>query len=150
MQITECSNIIKSLYELYGKKSPTNLILKNYFEFLKKYSLEELNSALKIHIKKSKFLPTIQEIVELIEDERIKKRKQIIYFMQEKGYFGDETEFKKANNYIEKNVIPNWFKRDYTKYYEAMKNNLEIVIEEPKKQNEKNYTEIKELLSKYE
>lgn len=92
-----------------------------YYEFLQDYSYETFKTAIKNIIKKSKFLPKISEIIEECESSKETSWFEIIDFMQKQGYFAVASEYDKATMWLERNVIPAWFKEDMKTYYSMMK-----------------------------
>ncbi len=126
MQYTECSSNITKMYNLYGKKAPALDALKNYFDFLEEYNANELQNAIKNFIKKSKFLPTVAELVEEIEKQRKEKRTLILDYMLEEKYFFCIEEYEKAVSFIENGVVPDWFKEAYKEYYLEFKKNERV------------------------
>lgn len=125
MQYQECSSNITKMYRLYGKQAPANDILKNYFDFLEDYKENELKLVIKSFIKKSKFVPTVAELVNEIEQNRLQRKFKVLDYMYKKGYFKPSSnlisDYDKAVKYLESGVIPEWFKKDYKKYYAEMK-----------------------------
>ena len=41
--------------------------------------------------------------------------------MEKQGYFAVASEYDKASKWLERNIIPAWFKEDMKKYYAMMK-----------------------------
>ena len=99
---------------------------KNYFDFLEEYNANELQNAIKNFIKKSKFLPTVAELVEEIEKQRKEKRTLILDYMLEEKYFFCIEEYEKAVSFIENGVVPDWFKEAYKEYYLEFKKNERV------------------------
>ena len=80
-------------------------------------------------VRTSKFMPSIAEILEKCSEENNTKRFEIIDYMKEQNYFKEETEYNKAITWLEKNIIPEWFKNDMKKYYKKqieMKEQLKL------------------------
>ena len=74
-------------------------------------------------------MPTIAEIVEMCEKERVYKRNSILELMKNDGYFRrsdygelniiqEEKNYNKALMWAERNVIPEWLIGDM-KYYNS-------------------------------
>lgn len=95
-----------------------------YYEFLQEYSYETFKAAVKNLIKKTKFLPKISELVEECENCKERTRFEVLEFMKVRGYFKESnysiSEYDKAIRWLEKGVIPEWFKEDLKKYYKMM------------------------------
>lgn len=129
------SNIIgrlKIAYQYYFKdlgKDETVGLIAMYQENLSCYNAETLANAINRIIKNNKFMPTIAEIVEMCEKERIYKRNSILELMKNDGYFRrsdygklstfqEEKNYNKALMWAERNVIPEWLIGDM-KYYNS-------------------------------
>ena len=41
--------------------------------------------------------------------------------MRSQGYFKTSLEYDKASTFMERGIIPEWFKQDLNKYYKMMK-----------------------------
>lgn len=91
-----------------------------YYEFLQEYTYETFKIAVKNIIKKSKFIPKISDLVEECENQRKLTRHEILDFMQLKGYFKNPVEYEKASKWLERGIIPEWFRNDMKKYYAMM------------------------------
>ena len=111
---------LKVLGLAYGKDF-TQEECVTYYEFLQEYSYETFKTAIKNLIKKTKFLPKISEIIEECENSKSSSWFSIIDFMQKQGYFAVASEYDKATMWLERNVIPGWFKEDMKTYYSMMK-----------------------------
>lgn len=91
-----------------------------YYEFLKEYSKDTFSKAVKNIIKKSKFLPKINELVEECENCKENAKIEIIEFMHKKGYFKCIKEYEKAVHFMTTGVVPKWLQEDINKYYKMM------------------------------
>lgn len=111
---------LKVLGLAYGKDF-TQEECVTYYEFLQEYSYETFKTAIKSLIKKSKFLPKISEIIEECENSKSSSWFEILSFMEKQGYFAVASEYDKASKWLERNIIPAWFKEDMKKYYAMMK-----------------------------
>ena len=91
-----------------------------------------LLEAVKSIIKKSKFMPTIKEIIDECELIKISKIKVLLKDMLKDGYFRtgivelnsiqENKNFSKAVEWINLGIIPDWFKEDMKKYILKNKN----------------------------
>lgn len=100
-----------------------------YQENLSCYNAETLANAINRIIKNNKFMPTIAEIVEMCEKEKVYKRNSILELMKNDGYFRrsdygklstfqEEKNYNKALMWAERNVIPEWLIEDM-KFYNS-------------------------------
>lgn len=115
--------LIKGLTYLgtaYGKEYST-LECEQHYDFLKEYSYQTFVVSIKNIIKKSKFLPKITELLEECENNKEKTKYDILDFMKSRNYFKSPNEYDKASTYLERKIIPSWFKEDMKKYYAMMK-----------------------------
>ena len=74
--------------------------VEQHYEFLKEYSYEELKKAIKRIIKKSKFLPKINELIEECEIVKEEVKFNILEIMKNDGYFKNIKEYEKATNFL--------------------------------------------------
>ena len=103
----------------YGKEFTQQELIIHY-DFLKEYNDATLVKAIKNIIKKSKFLPKINELVEECENCKEQVKYDVLEFMRSKGYFGALSEYEKATRWLETNNIPSWFKEDLNEHYKMM------------------------------
>ncbi len=108
----------------YGKEYSLAEIELHY-DFLKNYSNETMVAAIKNIIKKSKFLPKINEIAEECEKAKVHIKFDVIEYMKSKGYFhecepGRPSEYDKTMKFIERGIVPDWLEADIKKYYRMM------------------------------
>lgn len=99
----------------------TGLVIM-YQEELYMYNKMTLTNAIKSIIRKSKFMPTLNEIIEECEMLKIRKKNIIIEKMIVAGYFKDPKEIDKTYKFMEEGIIPDWLLEDMKKYgYEEEK-----------------------------
>lgn len=111
---------MKYLGIAYGKEF-TQDECKVYYDFLQGYTYDSFRNAVKSLIKKTKFLPKINEIVDECENFKEHTKFEVIEFMHKQGYFKHPKEYDKAVMYMERKTIPSWFKEDLNRYYKLMK-----------------------------
>lgn len=115
---------LKYLGIAYGKEFDEDEC-KVYYEFLKDYSKDTFSRAVKDIIRKSKFLPKLNELIEECEsnqeNEKTSKKIALLEFMREEGYFKCSKEYDKASKWFLEDNIPYWLKEDAKKYHEKMK-----------------------------
>lgn len=116
IELTKALTYLGTAYD----KEYTKVEVEQYYDFFKDYSYDILIKAIKNTIKKSKFLPKISELIEECNKSKEQLKIEILKFMKEKGYFACENEYDKTILFIEKNIIPQWFKEDMLKYYQMM------------------------------
>lgn len=100
----------------FGKEY-TQEELSVYYDFLKEFTDETLIKAIKKIINTSKFLPKINELVETCEQCKETMKFEILEYMNLQGYFKASEEYDKASRWLERNVVPSWFKEDMKKYF---------------------------------
>ena len=100
----------------FGKEY-TQEELSVYYDFLKEFTDETLIKAIKKIISTSKFLPKITELVETCEQCKETMKFEILEYMNLQGYFQSSIEYDKASIWLERNIIPYWFKEDMKKYF---------------------------------
>lgn len=106
----------------YGKEYTKQELIVHY-DFLKEFSDETLIKAIKNIIKKSKFLPKINELVEECEKCKEQLRFEVLDYMNQQGYFKHPREYEKASLFMERGIVPEWLQNDINKYYKMMVNN---------------------------
>lgn len=101
----------------YANFNPGDLV---WFENLKDYNFEVMIHSAKQYVKSNKFPPTIAQLTQIYEELkdafRNKDLEPIILEMVSSGYFKHPSEIQKANNWIKRGIIPEWFKKDMEKY----------------------------------
>lgn len=107
----------------YGK-GYTPEELEVFYEFLGNYKSEALKKAIKSLIRKTKFLPKIQELIEECKKAEEHIKYEVIEYMKKKGYFHETgqtlSEYDKTIFFIQHNLIPDWLLADMRKYYSMM------------------------------
>lgn len=83
---------------------------------LSMYSYEALENTFNTIVRRSKFMPTIQEIIEECEKFKTNKKLYIVEVMKNAGYFKADCEIEKTIHFIEENNIPEWLLRDMKKF----------------------------------
>ena len=110
-----------------------------YEEELSQYNEETLTSAIKEIIRTSKYMPSLNEIIEQCEKSRVHQTNKIVEKMWEDGYFKkgtygelDESQayrnYNKTLKFIEEGIIPEWLREDMKKYYSQMLTNKEVKL----------------------
>ena len=124
-------------------KQYTKMEVEQYFDFLKDYSYEGFIMAIKSTIKKSKFLPKINEIVAECEFSKNQARNKVVEYMRSKGYFKKGTyeelddiqallNYEKTLKFINEDNVPEWLLDDIEKY-ESEINEMRLAFSETKK-----------------
>ena len=127
----EFKDSISYLGIAYNKEF-TKKELQLYYDFLKDYNDETLVKAIKNIIKKSKFLPKINELIDECNNCKQNIKYEVVEFMLKSGYFkkGDYEEldfeqelrnYEKTKKFINENNVPEWLKQDINYYYKLMK-----------------------------
>ena len=91
-------------------------LTKMYQEELNGYNEKTLSIAVKNIIRKSKYMPSLSEIINECEANKSHNANMIIERMIQDGYFKSPREIDKAYKFIEENNIPSWLKEDMKKY----------------------------------
>lgn len=91
-------------------------LISMYQEELSFYNDATLQEAVKLIIRKNKFMPTIKELIDACEISRTNKKNFIIEKMKSAGYFKHPSEIDKAYTFVESGIIPEWFLEDMKKY----------------------------------
>lgn len=135
MEQSKLSNVIAKLkiaYPYYFKElNNVELagMISMYQEFLSDYNEITLNNAIKSIITKSKYMPSISELINECETTKTFRYNVILDTMLKDGYFkkgayavfGLDSEhetrnYEKALMWVEKNNIPVWLLEDMNKY----------------------------------
>ena len=111
-QFVKCMTYLGIAYN----KEYSKFEVEQHYEFLKEYSYEELKKAIKEIIKKSKFLPKINELIEECEVVKEEVKFNILEIMKNDGYFKNIKEYEKATNFLKSGIIPSWFINDMNNY----------------------------------
>ena len=136
---------LKTAYPYYFKdlkEEETLGMYAMYEEELSQYNEETLINAIKEIIRTSKYMPSLNEIIEMCEKSRVHQTNEIVELMWKDGYFKkgaygelDDSQayrnYNKTLKFIEEGIIPEWLKEDMKKYYNQMLTNKEVkLIEE--------------------
>jgi hypothetical protein len=136
---------LKTAYPYYFrdlKEEETLGMYAMYEEELSQYNEETLTNAIKEIIRTSKYMPSLNEIIEQCEKSRTHQANEIVEKMWKDGYFKksaygelDESQayrnYNKTLKFIEEGIIPEWLREDMKKYYSQMITNKEVkLIEE--------------------
>lgn len=115
----------KIAYPYYFKDLKTEEVLSMismYQEELSGYNEITIVNATKSIIRKSKFMPSLKEIIDECEIVKTHKKNIVIEKMIQAGYFKDGREIDKTYKFLEEGIIPNWLLEDMKKYgYEEEK-----------------------------
>lgn len=136
---------LKTAYPYYFKdlkEEETLGMYAMYEEELSQYNEETLTSAIKEIIRTSKYMPSLNEIIEQCDKCRTHQTNKIVELMWQDGYFKksdygelDESQayrnYNKTLKFIEEGIIPEWLREDMKKYYSQILANKEVkLIEE--------------------
>ena len=99
-----------------------------YEDMLACYNEEILNQTAKTIIKTMKYMPSIKEILEVCDKQKVYKRNEIIELMIKDGYFKSPLEIEKVYMWIDEGIIPSWLQEDMKKYYNKGLENKEIKL----------------------
>lgn len=113
--------VFKLAYPYYFKtlsKEESLAFIKLYKKKLSKYESAVIISAVDSLIETSKYMPTLNEVLEKCENQRRILYKQKIDLMYKNGYFKTDEEYGKALMWLfeEKQIIPAWLKAEMSKY----------------------------------
>ena len=114
---------LKIAFPNYFKELSNEQILEMvslYQEMLGSYNEQTLSDVAKTIIKTKKYMPSISEIIELCDSNKVEIKNEIIEKMIEDGYFKNPREIEKIYMWLEENIIPEWFKEEMKKYYNVM------------------------------
>lgn len=115
----EFTKQIKILSLSYNKDFDEDVVII-WYEYFKDTKKEILETSLKNIIKKSKYMPSISEIIEECKKTKKNIRYSILEKMQQNKYFKTSIEYEKAIKWLEAEIIPSWFKEDMKKYYNLL------------------------------
>jgi hypothetical protein len=130
---------LKTAYPYYFKdlkEEETLGMYAMYEEELSQYNEETLKNAIKEIIRNSKYMPSLNEIIDQCEKSRTYQANKIVELMWNDGYFKknnvDESQayknYNKTLKFIEEGIIPEWLREDMKKYYNSILTNKEIKI----------------------
>lgn len=113
--------ILKVAYPYYFKEiseEESMAFINLYTKKLSKYDAEVVIEAIDEIITTSKFMPSLNEILEKCEHCKRKQYKQKLDQMYKNGYFKTDEEYGKALMWLfeEKPIIPEWLKIDMKKF----------------------------------
>lgn len=108
----------------FNKTFTKNELILHY-DFLKEYDDEVFTKAVKNIIRKSKFLPKINELIEECEIVKEEVKFNILEIMKNDGYFKNIKEYEKATNFMKSGIIPKWFANDMNNYRNSQLSNNE-------------------------
>lgn len=91
-------------------------LIAMYQEELSCYNELTLVSAVKSIIRKNKFMPTLNELLEECELCKTTQKNIVIEKMIKAGYFKDSREIEKTYHFLEEGIIPKWLLEDMKKY----------------------------------
>ena len=115
MSEIEFLKVIKILQASYLKDFDEDAIKIWYIQFKDiKYNI--LLNAVTSIVRKNKYMPSISEILEECDNASNKVKYDILEKMKKSNYFKTSLEYEKANKWLEKNIIPEWFKNDMKLY----------------------------------
>lgn len=98
-------------------------LIAMYQEELSCYNELTLVSAVKSIIRKNKFMPALNELLEECELCKTTQKNIVIEKMIKAGYFKDSREIEKTYHFLEEGIIPKWLMEDMKKYgYEDGRN----------------------------
>lgn len=112
----EFTKQMKILALSYGKEFNEDTI-QVWYEYFKNINKEILESTIKQIVLKSKYMPSIAELIEEANKQNENTRFKILEVMKADNYFKTPEEYSKATKWLETNIIPSWFKEDMKKYY---------------------------------
>lgn len=132
MKIEELVKGLNFLGLAYGKEY-NQMEAQQVYEFLKEYDYDTFIKATKEIIRTSKFIPKIADLIEACENQKEVKKREVLDYMRESGYFNlsyrpehklDEAQatrnYMKAVTFLERGIIPDWFREDLNYYYNKM------------------------------
>jgi hypothetical protein len=83
------------------------------------YQFGLMAEASKNFMMTSKFPPTIANLLEEYEKVKLYRKTEIVRQMNNAGIFKDQSEFLKATRFIERDIIPDWFKTKMINFVEG-------------------------------
>lgn len=135
----EKSNLISSVIlklklaypSYFNKLTDEELIAlaQMYKDELSKYNENTLNIAIKNLIRSSKYMPSLNEIIEECESNKTHITNTIIERMKKDGYFKSPSEIDKVYMWLAKGIIPSWLKEDMRNYQQSSLTNNTRLIE---------------------
>jgi len=135
----EKSNLISSVIlklklaypSYFNKLTDEELIAlaQMYKDELSKYNEKTLNVAIKNVIRSSKYMPSLNEIIEECESNKTHNASTIIERMKKDGYFKSPSELDKVYMWLAKGIIPTWLREDMKNYQQGLLINNTRLIE---------------------
>lgn len=135
----EKSNLISSVIlklklaypSYFNKLTDEELIAlaQMYKDELSKYNEKTLNVAIKNVIRSSKYMPSLNEIIEECESNKTHNANTIIERMKKDGYFKSPSEIDKVYMWLAKGIIPTWLREDMKNYQQGLLINNTRLIE---------------------
>lgn len=120
----EFLSAMKDLSSYYLKTFDTSVV-ESWYEIFKDETEKTFNNAIKEIVTRSKYFPSVSELVEECKRQRTINGFAILDYMKSQGYFKESTyamsEYDKAYKWLETGVIPEWFKEDMKKYNKQKK-----------------------------
>lgn len=116
----ECVKGLKYLSVAYGSSGFSQEECVVYYEFLAEFSYETFRTAVKNLIRKSKFIPKINELVDECTRCKTQVKNDVLEYMKAQGYFKIPQEYDKAVGWLQSGIVPGWFKEDMNTFYKSM------------------------------
>ena len=116
----ECVKGLKYLSIAYGSDGFSQDECVVYYEFLVEFSYETFRTAVKNLIRKSKFIPKINELVDECTRCKTQVKNDVLDYMKSQGYFKIPQEYDKAVGWLQSGIVPGWFKEDMNMFYKSM------------------------------
>lgn len=125
--------VLKIAYPYYFKEmeeEDSRAFLSLYSKKLKDFEYQVAAKAIDEIITKSKFMPTLSEVLEECNRQKRIYYKTVIDEMYKSKYFATDQEYGKALTWLfeEKPIIPSWLQQDIIKF----KNQKQIEMKEEK------------------
>ena len=129
--------ILKVTYPYYFKdlsEEESVGFISLYASKLNDYEQCVVERAIDKLITTSKFMPSLSEIIEMCEQERLKFRQLIVNKMINNNYFKSPEEITKAIHWLETGIIPDWFMKEmrksgYREQISSLKNEINKYLE---------------------
>lgn len=118
MSEIEFIKCMKILSASYMKDLDEDTIQIWYIQF-KNIKYQVLYNSIQKLIKTNKYFPSISQLLDQCSNEKENIKFDILEKMKQDGYFKTLEEYDKANNFLQENIIPSWFREDMKKYYQA-------------------------------
>lgn len=100
-----------------------------YKDELSSYNEKTLNIAIKNLIRTSKYMPSLNEIIQECDSNKTHNANTILERMKKDGYFKSANELDKAYTWLSKGIIPTWLKEDMKRYQTQLLPNETKLIE---------------------